>query len=257
MSKITVIIVDDELPARQILREFVSQDERFEIVAECDGGRAALEAIGASRPDVLLLDIQMPEVDGFDVLTELRDPPPATIMVTAFNEHALRAFDHHALDYVLKPIEEARLRQALERAIVRIEESRSGPAAKGMRQLIGALRAEAPQHERIVLRCTGSILFLAPDELPWIEASGNYLKVEVGGKAHLVRESIRGLMARLDPDVFVRIHRSFIVNRTCVREAKTLPGGSDYAVVLSDGREVPIGRSYRKDVLEDLGSGPP
>ncbi len=253
MSRISVIIVDDESLARQIVREYLLRDERFEIVAECDGGRAALEAIHALKPDVVLLDIQMPEVDGFDVLSQLEEPYPATIMVTAFNEHALRAFDFHALDYVLKPIEEERLHIALDRAARRIEESRRGRAAKGMEELIGSLRAESPQHDRIVLKSSRSILFLEPDELLWIEAAGNYLKVEAGGKQHLVRGSISGLMTRLDPEAFLRIHRSFIVNRSLVIETKVLPGGSDYAVVLRGGRELPVGRSFRKEVLAKLG----
>lgn len=252
MSRVTVVIVDDEPLARQILRELVSHDERFEIVAECEGGRAALVAIRDLNPDVLLLDIQMPEVDGFDVLAELQDSPPITIMVTAFNDHALRAFDFHALDYVLKPIDETRLKQALDRAIVRIHEGLRSHVAEGMQQFIGALRAETPQHTRIVLKCINSILFLEPSELRWIEAAGNYLKVEVEGSVFLVRESLSGLLERLDPNVFLRIHRSFVVNRASVLEVKVLQGGSDYAAVLRDGRELPVGRSFRRAVLARL-----
>lgn len=250
MSRPRVVVVDDEPLARQILSEFISRDGRFEIAAECEGGRMAIDTIREVDPEILLLDVQMPEVDGFDVLTALSDPVPVTIMVTAYHEHAIRAFDYHALDYVLKPIDQGRLQRALDRALTRVSELR---ASSGMEGLLGALRKQTRQQERIVLKCSGSILFLEPDELLWVEAAGNYLKVEVGGREYLARDSIQRLIERLDPAVFVRIHRSFIVNARYVVEAKLLPGGSDYVVVLRDGRELPLGRSFRSAVLARLG----
>lgn len=261
MTTYTVLIVDDEAPARLILREFLAQDKRFEVQYECSDGRAALEAIPRFTPDIVLLDIQMPEVDGFDVLSGLQDLPSATIMVTAFHEHAIRAFDFHAVDYVLKPIEKERLQRALDRAVQRVDDRRAGQQNRGMQELVAALRQEparqgAQPDARIVLKTTNSILFLQPDELLWVEASGNYLKLEVAGRTHLVRESIQSLMGRVDDRVFLRIHRSFVVNKNAVVEVKVLPGGSDYAVALRDGRDLPVGRSLRKQVLERLGFAP-
>ena len=260
MLKPTVLIVDDELPARQLLRELIERDGRFAVLDECDGGAKAIQVANALAPDLLLLDIQMPEVGGFDVLASLGPSAPVTIMVTAFNEHALRAFDFHALDYVLKPIEEQRLGLALTRAMDRLEEpSTSGksPVNALLADLAGSpvaadLAATEASTERIVLKCGSSILFLLQGEIDSIEAAGNYLKVQAKGETHLVRLSIARLLERLHGDLFLRIHGSFVVNRTRVQEVRPLAGGYDYSVVLADGSTLPIGRSYRKHVLDRL-----
>lgn len=247
-----VVVVDDEPLSRLVIREFVSLEPRFEIVAECDSGQGAIETIRALRPDVVLLDIQMPEVDGFDVLSALDDPLPLVIMVTAYNQHALRAFDHHALDYVLKPIEEARLRLALRRALGRLEPPTSARDANAAERLVRSLNSPEPHRDRITLKCTDTIVCFAPDELPWIEAAGNYVKLEISGEQLLSRASLSDLLRRLDPELFLRIHRSFAVNLDFLVEVKTLPGGSDSVVVLRDGRTLPMGRSFRKAVLQRL-----
>jgi len=260
MPKPTVLIVDDELPARQLLRELIESDGRFVVLGECDGGAKAIQVASALAPDLLLLDIQMPEVDGFDVLASLGTDAPVTIMVTAFNEHALRAFDFHALDYVLKPIEERRLGLALTRALVRLEEAsppERSPAGSLLADLDGsregvALTAPEAMDERIVLKCGSAIVFLLQGEIDLIEAAGNYLKVQAKGETHLVRLSISRLLERLHGELFLRIHRSFVVNRTRVQEVRPLAGSYDYSVVLTDGSTLPIGRSYRKQVLDRL-----
>jgi len=252
VSRIGVAIVDDEPLALELLREFVAADRRFEVVCECGGGAAAIEAIDTLRPEVVLLDVQMPEVDGFDVLTRLAAPLPVVVMVTAYHEHAVRAFDHHALDYVLKPIERARLQLALDRAFARVQERRAGSAAPGgEHRLRASLSGAASGEQRIALKASGTLLFLEREQLHWVESAGNYLKVECDGRTHLVRDSLPSLLERLG-EAFVRVHRSFVINAASVVEVRVQPGGSDYAVLLRDGREVPIGRSYRRSVLARL-----
>lgn len=252
MKRLRSVIVDDEPLARQYLRELVRSDPRFEVAAECAGGEEAIRVATDLRPDLMLLDVQMPGTDGFDVLVRLTPPLPAIIFVTAFDRYAVRAFDHHALDYVLKPIEEARLRVALARAADRLDGGRRADTPSNLRELVTTLTELGPSNERIVLRTTSSILYLDPGELPVVESSGNYLKVDLDGRTHLVRETLSSLKARLDPARFLQVHRSFLVNLHCVRSARTLPGGSDLALCLRDGREVPVGRTYKNSVVDRL-----
>jgi two-component system LytT family response regulator len=251
-DSISVLIVDDERPARQILRELVAPDDRFEIVAECAGGQEAIDAIRSSPPDLVLLDIQMPEVDGFDVLADLQESMPTVIMVTAFNEHAIRAFDFHALDYLLKPVDEDRLRVALERAAVRIRERQSGRLPDGLQQLLQSMRPGTAQSERIALKAPGSFLFIEPNELEWIEVAKNYLRLHCTDKMYVQRSTITELLERLDTGLFVRIHRSYAVNRAHVREIRPAPGGSDVVVVLRQGVELPVGRTFREEAMAKL-----
>lgn len=247
------VIVDDEPLARQLLSEFLDADARFSCIAECDGGRSAIETIRRLRPDVVLLDVQMPVVDGFDVLASLEEPTPVVVMVTAHNQHALRAFDHHALDYVLKPVDAGRLELALDRVVARARERAGGFGQPGLLELVQQLRGETgPREERIVLKAGSVILFLEPHELPCVESSGNYLKVVHDGRELLIRESLQSLLARLDERHFLQIHRSFVVHVGAVIEVRLQPGGSDYVAVLRDGRQCPIGRSYRKAVFDRL-----
>ena len=250
---VSAIIVDDEALARQVLRELLARDSRVEVVAECAGGREAIASLRLHDPDLVFLDIQMPEVTGFDVLTEFQDRMPTTIMVTAYDKYAIRAFEYHALDYLLKPIDERRFAVALDRGIQRARERRQGRRLAGFTEFVSALTTGATRPDRIVLKASGSLLFLEPKELEWIEAAKNYVRVHVGAKTYVVRDTIAGVLERLDPAVFMRVHRACIVNRMHVREIRPVPGGADHEIVLRDGTILAIGRSHRDDVRRALG----
>lgn len=251
-ERIRTIIVDDEALGRQAVRELLERDDRFEIVDECKGGAEAITTVRATKPHVILLDIQMPEVDGFDVLMQLADQTPHVVMVTAFDQYAIRAFEHHALDYVLKPVDPDRFQITLDRVADQVLVSSNSASAEGIRALLDSITSMQHAPARIVIKVTGSLLLLEPDELAWIEAAGNYLRVHVGDRSYLTRDTITAMAQRLSDPRFLRIHRSVIVNAHRVREVRTLPGGSDHAVILTSGTELPIGRSYHASVTKAL-----
>ncbi|HJW95449.1 MAG TPA: LytTR family DNA-binding domain-containing protein [Thermoanaerobaculia bacterium] len=230
-----VIIADDEPLARARIRRLLGDIPDVEIVAECVDGFDAAEAIRAKRPDIAFLDIEMPELDGFEVLAELGDAaPPAVIFVTAYDQHAIRAFEAAALDYVLKPVTGARLHRALDRA--------RGKAGRGAGEPI----------ERLAVRVKGRVLLLRVREITYIEAAGNYARVHIGKESHLVRQTLAALEEKLDPKHFVRIHRSTIVNIDAIRELQPWFGG-DSVIVLNDGTELTMSRTYRDRVAPRLG----
>ncbi|MCP4593519.1 MAG: response regulator transcription factor [bacterium] len=228
----------------------------FEVIAECTGGADAIARIRELLPDVVFLDIQMPGVDGFDVLTELGERAPITVMVTAFDQYAVRAFEHYALDYVLKPIEPGRFTQTLERIRRRVAGARSEKGTSELRDLLADLSGRTACPERLVFKATRGLVFLEPDELEWVESTGNYLKVHVGAEEYLVRETMAGFCNRLDAARFLRIHRSFFVNVNYVREIRLTGAGTDYELVLRTGRTLPVGRSYRDAVVARLEGQP-
>jgi len=250
---IRALIVDDEAPARARLRELLERDADVVIAGECDGGRPAVDAIRRERPDVVFLDVQMPEVDGFGVVRELGDDEmPMVVFATAYEEHAIRAFEVHALDYLLKPFREERLRDTLERVRETLRTNGSGELLRSMRALLGALPAPPAPPERLAIRTPGRIRFVALDDVDWFEAAGNYILVHVGEHAHLLRETMANLQARLDTRRFVRVHRSGIVNLDRVQEVR-VSGSGDGRVILKNRREVALSRRYRKafeDALE-------
>jgi two-component system, LytTR family, response regulator len=232
-SKIRALIVDDEPLARSNIAVLLRKHAEVEIIGECGSGAEALGEIRVARPDLLFLDVQMPECDGFDVLEMLgNDFPPAVIFVTAYDQYALRAFEAGALDYLLKPFDNVRFELAFTRAKQRIRgDSRPGQA------------------ERIVVKSAGEVSFIKIGDIDWIEAADYYACLHVGSRNHLVRRSLAELEQELDPNQFCRVHRSGIVNLDRVRGLKLHEDG-EYEVLLETGARVRLSRRYRKE-LED------
>ena len=240
-AKIRTIIVDDEPLARSNVLMLSGSDPKIEVVAQCGSGVEAVEAIRRLRPDLLFLDVQMPECDGFDVLEMLgKDLPRATIFVTAYDQYALRAFETGALDYLLKPFDNARFELALNRAKQRI----------GMGENRQPL--PSPPLERIVVKSAGEVCFLKTSEIDWIEAADYYACLHVGGKNHLLRRSMAELEEDLDPNMFCRVHRSSIVNLERVQGLKVAEDG-EYEILLGNGTRIRLSRRYRKHLETRVG----
>ncbi|OLE10632.1 MAG: DNA-binding response regulator [Acidobacteria bacterium 13_1_20CM_4_56_7] len=240
-AKIRTAIVDDEPLARSNLLVLSGSDPEIEVVAQCGSGVEAVEAIRRLRPDLLFLDVQMPECDGFDVLEMLgKDLPRATIFVTAYDQYALRAFEAGALDYLLKPFDNARFELALNRAKQRI---RMGENRQPL---------PSPPLERIVVKSAGEVCFLKTSEIDWIEAADYYACLHVGGKNHLLRRSMAELEEDLDPNMFCRVHRSSIVNLERVQGLKVAEDG-EYEILLGNGTRIRLSRRYRKHLETRVG----
>ena len=245
MTKIRTLIVDDMALARQRVRRHLDQDAEIEVIGECAGGREAVESIRASAPDLMFLDVQMPETDGFEVIEAIgADAVPAVIFVTAYDQFALRAFEVHALDYLLKPFDADRLRTTLERAKAQIRSRRSAGADDRLRALLEEVRRTSKYIKRLAVKSAGRTVFLNVDDIEIVEAAGNYLRLVTGGEAHLIRERLSGLEAKLDPEKFVRIHRSTIINIDRAREMHPLFNG-DQAVTMKNGKRLTMTRNYR------------
>jgi two-component system LytT family response regulator len=252
MQMIRTVIVDDEALGREAVREQLRGCTDFDVIAECSGGADAVARIRQLIPDVVFLDIQMPGMDGFDVLTELGGDAPVTVMVTAYDQYAVRAFEHYALDYVLKPIEPVRFAQALEHVRQRVAEVSSGRSKSELHDLLANLSGQTACPDRLVFKATRGLVFVEPNELEWVESAGNYLKVHVSSEEYLTRETMAGFCDRLNTSRFLRIHRSFLVNIGCVREVRLTGSGTDYEIVLRTGGTLPVGRSYRDSVVAQL-----
>ena len=278
MTTIRVLIADDEKPGRERLRQLLSSDARVELVGCCSGGTEALGAIRAAdrtgqRVDVLFLDIQMPEVDGFAVVASLLDAPvavsPAVVFVTAHDEHALRAFDAHAIDYLLKPFSDERFDAALDRAIRHVRAGHAQTLMSQMQVLFGSLaprptpggtpstaavpRSAPDKIDRIVVKGPHRVRLLPVEQISWIEADGMYVKLHTrDGEVHLHRGLLGGLDASLDERRFVRIHRSAIVDIDLVHELRQDAHGAHVAV-LRDRTELRVGRRFRARLEARLG----
>lgn len=247
-------VVDDELLARQIIREMLADDTEIEIVAECVNGLEAIEAIKTCQPDLLFLDIQMPEVAGFEVLEALRsERMPKVIFVTAYDQYAVRAFDYHALDYLLKPFDRERFELAVARAKTQIQRERNGELDKRILDLLEALKTETKHVERLVIKNGGRVYFLEADEIHWIEAEGNYVRLHTSNKSHLLREAIGSLEVQLDPKKFLRVHRSTIVRIDSIKELQPWFHG-EYHIILHNGTKLTLSRNYREQLQQVLGN---
>lgn len=252
---IRILVVDDEPLAREKIRQMARRDSGIEIVGECSNGAEAIAAVREMSPDLVLLDVQMPECGGFEALEALRNEErvPAVIFVTAYDQYAVRAFEVHALDYLLKPFDRERFETAIKRARAYL---RSEPRSNGLDgkilALLEQLRAEKSYAERLVVREGGRVFFLETGEIDWIEAEGNYVNVHTARKSHLMRETITGLESQLDPRRFVRIHRSAIVNIGSVKELQPWSHG-EFRVILRDGTELTLSRNYRERLSDALG----
>jgi two-component system LytT family response regulator len=252
-AKIRTVVVDDESPARTRLRQLLKQEPDFEVIAECANGNHALEAIQRDKPDLAFLDVQMPRLNGVEVcqaLVAAKATLPLVVFVTAYDAYALKAFEVHAVDYLLKPFDRERFTQALRH--VRRQFSLSKQQATESR-LSAVLQEMAPmlkKPDRLVFKENGRIIFLQPENIDWIEADGNYVRVHAGASAHYVRETLASLESQLLPERFMRISRSILVNLDRIKELHPLFYG-DYAVILKDGSRLSMSRNYR-DRLETL-----
>ena len=245
MERIRALIVDDEPLARERIRNLVERDPEIVVAAECRDGQEAIAAIREHAPDLVFLDVQMPEKSGFDVIAEIGvERLPVVVFVTAHDDYALRAFEVAALDYLLKPFDEDRFSKTLDRAKTQIRSRQPDEFQQRVLSMMEDLRAAPRGLERLIVKTGGQLVFLKTDEVDWIQAEGNYVRLHVGGASHLVRETIQSLEASLDPDRFLRIHRSTIVNLDRVREIQPLVHG-EHRVVLKDGTKLSLSRGYR------------
>jgi two-component system LytT family response regulator len=246
-----IVLADDEPLVRERLRALVAARGDCVLVAECADGAEAVDVIERERPDVALLDVQMPELDGFEVLDALQeDRRPAVIFITAYDEYAVRAFEVNAVDYLLKPIERSRFDAAIERVAGR---GARGPQRddEGVRALLAELRRKRGYATRLIVRDGARVSFLPVADVDWIDASGNYARLHAGGRAHLLRETLKSLEARLDPERFVRVHRSAIVNIERIAAMEPYFHG-EYVLTLRDGTKVTSSRTCSGRLREML-----
>ena len=236
-----VLIVDDEAPARSLLREYLGGEAGVEVIGECTNGFEAVKAIGDLTPDLALLDVQMPKLDGFEVL-ELLERPPAVVFVTAYDEYALKAFEVHAVDYVLKPVARERLSEALAHTRARLAGGAEASPAPSAVSLAATARAPGQFVERILVKDGAKVHVIPVARLDWIEAQDDYAAIHAEGKTHLKPRPLAEVADGLDPDRFVRIHRSYVLN--IERIARIEPYAKDSRVaILHDGRQLPVSRA--------------
>jgi len=252
MAALRALIVDDEPLARRHIRTLLSADADVEIVGECGNGLDAITTIQNETPDLVFLDVQMPELDGFGVVQAL-DPQhmPVLIFITAHDEYALNAFRVHALDYLLKPVDRARFHETLVRAKALVHNGRGREESDQLLALLERLAARQQQVERLAVKVQGRILFLKVQEIDWIEAVDNHVRIHIGTQVHLVRDTMTRLEARLPAAKFLRIHRSTIVNTGRIKELQPWFQG-DYVVILADGTQLTSSRSYRANLQRFL-----
>jgi two-component system, LytTR family, response regulator len=261
--KIKTVIIDDEPIARRNLRALLERDADVEIVGEGGSGMEAIRLIRTKSPDLVFLDIQMPEMNGFEALGHIgADSVAAIIFVTAFDQYAVRAFEVHALDYLLKPFDDSRFEAALARAKTQIEQREAKELSKKLFALLedhGQISdepeesdesKEAQYQSEFMIKSASRVFFLKADEIDWIEAADYYVRLRAGSQSHMLRETMAELEAKLDPQKFTRIHRSTIINLDRIKEIEARPGG-DYAVILHDGTHLKLSRS-RRDQIEML-----
>ncbi len=251
-TRIRAVIVDDEAPARALLREFLSAHPDVEVVGECANGFEAVKVIGELEPDLVLLDVQMPKLDGFEVL-ELLDRPPVVVFVTAFDEYALKAFEVHAVDYVLKPVGRERLSEALAHARGRLGAPAAAPAPAPS-ALAAAARPPGQFVERILVKDGANVHVIPVERLDWIEAQDDYVAIRADGKTHLKPQTLAEIAAGLDPARFVRIHRSYVLNVERIARLELYAKDSRVAF-LKDGKDLPVSRAGYARLRELLSGG--
>ncbi len=245
--KIRALIVEDEPLARERIRTLLANEPDVELLGEEADGRSAVEAIRAGKPDLVFLDVNIPELNGFGVIDEIGvERMPAVVFVTAYDQFAVKAFDTHAVDYILKPFDEERFRVALGRAREALRHRDSGELDDRLKDLLQEVRR--PRHvERLAVKSGGKILFIRTEDIDWIGAEGNYARLHIGNRSHLLRETMSALESKLDPERFLRIHRSTIVGTDAIVELEPLFQG-DYVVILRDGTRLTSSRGYRSNL---------
>jgi len=269
---IRVLVTDDEPIARRRIRRFLRAESNVDVIGECANGREAIDAIREHRPDLVFLDVQMPDVDGFGVVAELgAESMPAVIFVTAYNEYALKAFEVHAMDYLLKPFDADRFKTAFQRAREHIDRVNTAEAGKRLKTLLEQVLSDdrvevaggagpsptpsaPPQSrylDRLMVKSDGRVFFVKVSDVDWFEASGNYVRVHVGKTSHLIRETMAGVESSVNPSLFARIHRAVIVNLDRIKELQPWFAG-DYVVILRDGRQLKLSRTYRDQLQQRM-----
>jgi len=251
---IRAVIVDDEAVARRRIRRLLAGEKDIEVIGECSNGLQAVSLIETERPDLLFLDVEMPEMNGFELLMQLdRSVLPVIIFATAFDKYAVRAFESHALDYLLKPIDSGRLQSALDRARSHLHREKSADANREILAMLSELQKQKGRLERIMVKKPGRAFFVRLASVDRFEAADNYIRVHAGPDTHLIRETMSALEARLDPNKFVRVHRSTIVNVDRIKEIHSLFQGRQ-VIVLHNGDKVTLGRNYRARLDRLLGN---
>lgn len=262
--KIRTLIVDDEPLARERVRSMMVDEPDLDVIGEARDGAEAVDAILSQSPDLVFLDVQMPKLDGFEVITSVgADRMPPVVFVTAFDQHALRAFEVQALDYLLKPFDKARFQGALTRVRQQIDSAESGALGKKLLALVRGMNTGVPaevapappadrKNDRMVVKSGGRLFFLRTDDIDWVEAAGNYVRLHVGAESHLLRETMNSIETRLNPDTFFRIHRSRIVNIERIKELQPWFNG-EYVVILRNGTKLTLSRGYREKLQDRLG----
>lgn len=241
MPRFKALIVDDERLSRQRIRRLLAFEPECELIGECANGAEAVRVLESERPDIVFLDVQMPEMDGFEVLRAIEQTQPLIIFTSAYDEYALRAFEVQAFDYLLKPFDRRRFRESIQRARTRLEE----------RSIVPERRPAMKTVDRVAVRNNGRVVFLKVSDIDWIEASDNYVCLHAGKDTHVVRETMSELERRLDPALFIRVHRSAIVNLDRVKELQPWFRG-DYRVVLNDGTELTLTKTHREKLESQL-----
>ncbi len=248
LRTIRALIVDDEPLGREGIRSLLTGDTDIEVISECQDGLQAIAEIQALRPDLVFLDIQMPECDGFGVLEALAPSEiPAVIFVTAYDKYALDAFAVHALDYLLKPLDASRFRFAVDRVKDHLRRADPGVLHEKLARFVAELHDRQQYRTRIVVKAHGKLLLFRVEEIDWMESAGDYVNLHVRGEQHLLRETMAQIESKLDPALFLRIHRSTIVNVDRVKELEPLFRGQ-YIVKLRDGTRLTASRSYKKQI---------
>lgn len=253
MKYIRTLIVDDEALARERLRQLLQKEPEVEIIGECSDGREAVAAIHKTSPDLIFLDVQMPELDGFGVIETIgAESAPVIVFVTAHDKFALRAFEIHAVDYLLKPFDRERFQKAVRRAIEQVKHGEGRALVERQAALLAEMKPPRAA-ERLAVKSGAHVEWVTLEEIDWIESSDNYAELHVGSKSHLLRETLSALESRLNPETFVRISRSIIVNAPRIKELKRLfYGGCE--LTLQNGTKLTLSRRYR-DKLKQLGLG--
>ncbi|MFO1511803.1 MAG: response regulator [Verrucomicrobiota bacterium] len=247
--KIRTLIIDDEMLARHRLRQLLEGEPLIELIGECADGRTAVAAIQKSNPDLIFLDIQMPELDGLGVMQAIpADCTPVVVFVTAYDQFAVRAFETHAVDYLLKPFDRPRFQKALQRAVEQVKHRKDGELIKRQAALIAELKSPKT-NDRLLVKSGRRMVWVEVDAVDWISSADNYAELHVGPKSHLLRETLATLETKLAPDKFVRISRSVIVNAGRIKELRRLFYGG-YELVLHDGAKLTLSRRYRGKLKE-------
>ena len=253
MTKIRTLVVDDEPIARERVLSLLQNEPDVEVIGECGDGQQAIASIQQHAPDLVFLDVQMPGCDGFGVIDAVGvDKMPAVIFITAYDEYALRAFEVRALDYLLKPFGRDRFRETLKHARASLERRRAGDLGRRLLALVNDIKPEPARLERLVVKSGGRVFFLRTDEIDWIEAAGNYVRLHLGQEAHLFRETMNRMEARLDTRRFARIHRSRIVNTERIKELQPWFNG-EHVIILRDGTRLTLSRGYKDRLQEQIG----